>query len=113
MTVPVKVQLKGESEPQQRLALVFDDVYLPDDLIPYRNALTMACKEVTSSEDGNYLDEVFWLLQLAEFISSSLDDELERRRKSISDYQKHIARANNTIFQEVLKNLKQESNEQQ
>jgi len=114
MIVPVKVQLKGEKEPEQHLALVFEDARIPEDLISYRNALTTACKAILTNEDGNFFtDEVFWMLQLAEFISSSLDDEMERRRKPVDVYRRHIAQANDMTFREVLDNLNSDSHEQQ
>lgn len=70
------VQLKGESEPRPHLALVFDDARDPVDFMVYRNALTMAAKQLVSEDDGTYTDQVFWLIQLSEFISTALDIEL-------------------------------------
>ena len=80
MIVPVNVQLKGESKPTKHLALVFDDVTGVEDFISYRNALTNVSKCIISSEeDYNLNDQCFWLIQLSEFISSSLDEELRKR----------------------------------
>ena len=74
MIIKTLVQLKGESEPQQHFALVFDDIVDPRDFVTYRNALTTAVKSILTSEDGEYLqDECFFLIQLSEYISSSLD----------------------------------------
>ena len=83
MIIPVSVQLKGETQPQRHLALVFPDAMLPADLIPYRNAATTVAKEVlTNSDIGSCLnDECFWLVQFAEFISTSLDAEYESLMK--------------------------------
>ena len=95
MIVKVKVQLKGDQEPRDHYALVFDDAMGPADLIPYRNALTMAAKEIVSNPDvGEYLnEEVFWLIQLSEFIGTSLDDVLARAN--------HIIKENKLINQIV------------
>ena len=77
MIIKTMVQLKGESEPQQHFALVFDDIVTPSDFMVYRNALTQAVKSILISEDGeNFNDECFWLLQMAEFMSTALDVEL-------------------------------------
>lgn len=71
------VQLKGEKEPHQHIALVFDDVMEPADLMFYRNALTMATKAVLISDNSDlYSSELFWLIQLSEYISTALDVEL-------------------------------------
>lgn len=80
MITPVTVQLKGDREPQQHYALVFPDVTQPDDLILYRNAATSIVKQVIVTEElGDSLaDECFWLLQFAEFISTSLDELLAK-----------------------------------
>lgn len=87
MIVPMLVQLKGESEPRQHFALVFEDAMGPQDLIAYRNAATTVVKSVLSSTDFEpYLaDECFWLLQLAEFISSSLDLEMESLERKLKE----------------------------
>ena len=76
MIIKVKVQLKGEEQPHIHHALVFPDVMAPDDFITYRNAMTAAAKEIVSNPDVNGLlnDEAFYLIQLAEFITTSLDD---------------------------------------
>ena len=80
MIINTLVQLKGEKEPQPHIALVIDDAITPSDLAAYRNALTTAAKFILTCEDGeNFHEECFWLLQLSEFISSSLDMELERK----------------------------------
>lgn len=115
MIVPVKVQLKGDKEPQRHLALVFEDAVIPHDFIPYRNALTTAAKEILTcgDYDGCCNDEMFRMLQLAEFISSSLEDELQRREPVLSAYQRCIAEANDEIFQQVLTNTNENNNEQQ
>ena len=83
MIVKVKVQLNGDKEPREHYALVFPDVTLPEDFIPYRNALTTSAKEIISNPDvGDCLnDEAFWLIQLSEFISTSLDDEITANLK--------------------------------
>jgi len=74
--IKTEVQLTGELRPRQHYALVFPDAYSPEDLIPYRNALTQAVKTITVSEEAcQYIhDELFWLIQLAEFITTALDD---------------------------------------
>lgn len=94
MITTVNVQLKGEHEPQKHYALVFPDAMGPEDFISYRNALTTAAKTIVSCEEveGCLNDEAFWLIQLSEFISTSLDDELLRK-------------------EELLHNLKQNNNE--
>lgn len=80
MIIQTLIQLKGESEPRQHFALVFDDVARAEDFIPYRNALTTVAKAViTSSEPDAYADELFWIVQMAEFISSSLDLEYQKK----------------------------------
>ena len=70
------VQLKGESEPKPHYALVFDDASDPVDFMVYRNALTTAAKTLASECDGMCDSEIFWLIQLSEFISTALDIEL-------------------------------------
>lgn len=78
MIVRTTVQFKKDPEPRQYYALVFEDVSVPMDFITYRNALTMVIKEVLSTPELDHIhDECFWLLQLSEFISTSLDEELE------------------------------------
>ena len=81
MIIQTLIQLKGESEPRQHFALVFDDAMGPEDLIVYRNAATHAVKAILSSQDFEpfMADECFWLTQFAEFISSSLDLELQKK----------------------------------
>ena len=77
MIVPVSVQLKGEREPHERFALVFEDITVPEDFISYRNAATMAAKTILCSNFSQDLtDECYWLLQFAEYISTSLDSFL-------------------------------------
>ena len=60
-------------------------VQLKGDLVVYRNALTTAVKAILTSSDDFCLEkECFFLLQMAEYISSFLDDQmdlLERRLK--------------------------------
>lgn len=79
MIIPVTVQLKGESKPQEHYALVFDDVMGPEDFIAYRNALTTVTKVALTDSNACCLDELFWLVQLSEFISSSLDEYYQKR----------------------------------
>lgn len=76
--IRTQVQLRGESEPQQHYALVFDDALSPADFLVYRNALTTAAKAIVSSDEdaGNFSNELFWLIQLSEFINTALDIEL-------------------------------------
>ena len=76
MIIKVNVQLKGEKEPRTHYALVFPDAMAPADFIPYRNAITTAAKEIVSNPDVSGLlnDEAFWLIQMAEFITASLDN---------------------------------------
>ena len=82
MTIQALVQLKGEKEPQQHVALVIEDATTPVDLSVYRNALTTAVKVILSSDEGEcFCDECFWLLQLAEYIGTSLDTELEEKMR--------------------------------
>lgn len=82
MIVPVNVQLKCDTEPQRHYALVFEDVMCPADFITYRNALTTAVKEILSgADDCNCFEkELFFLLQLAEFIATSLDDIADKKK---------------------------------
>ena len=81
MITKVKVQLQGDTEPQEHLALVFPDATGVADFITYRNALTQVVKAVLTTEEYNsYLnDECFWLIQLSEFISSGLDLEAQKK----------------------------------
>ncbi len=81
MIIPVNVQLKHESEPQRHYALVFEDIITPADFITYRNALTTAVKEILSEADESrcFEEELYFLLQLAEFISDSLDNYLTKK----------------------------------
>ncbi|MBR0166123.1 MAG: hypothetical protein IJQ13_04515 [Prevotella sp.] len=75
--IKTMVQLKGESEPQQHFALVFDDVMSPADFMMYRNALTTAAKAMLNSDESDlYSSELFYLIQLSEFINTALDVEL-------------------------------------
>lgn len=82
MIIPVNVQLKHESEPQRHYALVFEDIITPADFITYRNALTTAVKEILSEADDSkcFEEELYFLLQLAEFIATSLDDIANRKK---------------------------------
>ena len=73
--IKTTVQAKGDKEPKEHFALVFDGISDLSDFMFYRNALTTAAKTLASSDDF-CTDEIFWLIQLAEFISSSLDYEL-------------------------------------
>ena len=74
--IRTKVQLKGEKEPQEHYALVFDDAIGPADFLVYRNALTTAAKMLVSDEDIICYNEAFWLIQLSEFINTALDIDL-------------------------------------
>lgn len=79
MIIRTKAQFGKDVEPQQYFALVFEDVSVLRDFVTYRNALTMITKAVLSIPELDYVyDECFWLLQLSEFISTSLDEELDR-----------------------------------
>ena len=74
--IKTTVQLKGENEPRQHYALVFDDVTELGGFMLYRNALTTASKTL-AAECGDLCDsEIFYLIQLSEFISTALDMEL-------------------------------------
>ena len=74
--IPVKTQLPCDSRPRVYWAVLFPDVYGPDDLTAYRNALTNAAKTILLSDQMN--DEmncvVFSLIQMAEFIANGIDD---------------------------------------
>ena len=86
MTIQALVQLKGEKEPEKHVALVIEDATTPCDLAVYRNALTSAAKVILTSDDGEYfLEECFFLLQLAEYIGTSLDTELEDKMRLLHD----------------------------
>lgn len=86
MIIRTLVQLKGEKEPHQHYALVFDDAMGPQDLIAYRNAATSAVKAIISSSDNCFMEqECFFLLQLAEYISSSLDDEMDSLERMLKE----------------------------
>lgn len=83
MIIPVNVRLKGESEPNKHYALVFSDVMGIEDFIAYRNALTKAVKACLTSDSAGYIDnELFWLVQLSEFISSSIDEAYKNKDTS-------------------------------
>lgn len=92
MIITTNVQMKGESHPDRHLALVFPGVMYPEDLIPYRNAMTEAVKAILTSDnyDGWLSDECFYLIQMAEFISDSLDEEAEKTSDMIRKLNKEI-----------------------
>lgn len=102
------VQLPGETEPQPHYALIFDDVVKPIDFTTYRNALMDAAKAIMSINDlGPLQNDVYWLLQIAELISSALDQEIVRNDNDQAEnpldvYMRHIAHANNIILEENL-----------
>lgn len=74
MITTVTAQLKYEKEPREHIALVFDDAQVPADLAVYRDAAIAAAKAIVSvPELGGCMDQdIFWLLQFAEFINVSL-----------------------------------------
>ena len=79
------VQLRGDKEPRQHLALVFDDARTLSKFMAYRNALTTAAKMLASNDDNICSEEIFYLIQLAEFISTALDIELYWNKGDIND----------------------------
>lgn len=102
------IQMPGDSEPQLHFALVFDDVVSPIDFTTYRNALIDSAKAIMSIKDlGPLQNDVYWLLQIAELISSALDQEITRNdqddsRSPLDVYMRHIAHANHIILEESL-----------
>jgi len=76
MIIRTRVKLKGDDEPQEHYALVFDDADEIYVFMSYRNALTTAAKTLATECGDICNNEIFYLIQLAEFISSSLDVEL-------------------------------------
>ena len=76
MIIRVKVQLKGDDAPKNHLALVVPGAMTPEDLIPYRNAITSSVKALLTDEglSGYLAEDLFWLVQLSEFITTSLDN---------------------------------------
>lgn len=118
MIIKTLVQLDFDSEPQEHYALVFDDVICPRDFITYRNALTTVCREMASSPEMENISGIgnciYWLLQMAEYISESLDTELKNAEKTankhetpLDGYMRHIAETNDIILRKVLDNLNQ------
>ena len=104
MIIPIKTQLKGDTQPTRHYALVFDDVITPADFAAYRNALTTAVKNILTYCDtcDSFSGEMFLLLQLAEFIGTSLDEQQNRLTRV------YISKLKN----EITKNQKQHHNEQ-
>ena len=85
MMIRTLVQSAEGKEPQQMIALVIEDALTFRDLITYRNALTMVVKAVLATQELEFVhEECFWLLQLVEFISTSLDDELNKKVKELN-----------------------------
>lgn len=74
--IPVKLQLKSEKRASVHWALLFPDACRPEDLIDYRNALTQCAKSILCDDEKSVLlsDELFYLIQLAEFITVGIDD---------------------------------------
>lgn len=74
--VPVKVQIKGESQSRVHWALLFPDASQPEDLADYRNALTQCAKSILCDDEKavQLNDELFYIIQLAEFITTALED---------------------------------------
>lgn len=106
MIIPVNVQLKGESQPNKHYALVFSDVMGVEDFIAYRNALTTAVKACLTSDSAGYIDnELFWLVQLSEFISSSIDEasKIEDSRKYAEECLKETRDEFKKIFLDLAK----------
>lgn len=81
MIIPVSVQMKGEKEAHCRLAVVLPDAYGPTDLINYRNALMECIKAILATDElqGYLDDELWWLMQLTEYINAGLDEALEKK----------------------------------
>lgn len=101
------VQLPGEAEPTPHYALVFDDVVTPEDFVSYRDALLSAAKTILGMDDpGTLSEEAYWLVQMAEFIDASLDQEHNREthdsQSPLNVYKRHIARVNNNLFKKHL-----------
>ncbi len=121
--INTEVQLKGDSKPTDYYALVFPDVITPDDFIPYRNALVSTVKNILACCDNcdTLSGDMFWLLQLAEFITAALE-ELETASKNeehacpcaaLKQYRDHISRMNNMINQALLNNPNNDNNNEQ
>lgn len=74
--IPVKLQLNCDKRPRVYWTVLFPDVYGPDDLVVYRNALTNAAKTLLiSDEAANEMNDViFSLIQMSEFIATGIDD---------------------------------------
>ena len=74
--IPVKLQLNCDKQPRVYWSVLFPDVYGPDDLVVYRNALTNAAKTLLLSDDMSeeLNDVVFSLIQMSEFIATGIDD---------------------------------------
>lgn len=95
MIITTTVKLKGETRPCEHLALVFPGPMGTEDLIAYRNAMTEAVKAILTSGDfdGYLSSECFYLLQMAEFITDSLDEEAEKTSKMIRSLTREIDQA--------------------
>lgn len=96
MIITTTVKLKGESRPCEHLALVFPGPMGTEDLIAYRNAMTEAVKAILTSgdyDDGSLSSECFYLIQMAEFITDSLDEEAEKTSRTIRSLTREIEQA--------------------
>ena len=78
--IPVKTQLTCDKQPRVYWAVLFPDVFGPDDLVTYRNALTNAAKTLLLSDEAadEMNDVVFSLIQMSEFIADGIDDFHEK-----------------------------------
>lgn len=74
--IPVKTKTSSDGKPRVCWALLFPDADTPEVLADYRNALTQCAKYILSSEDtdGRMDDELFFIIQLAEFITVGIDN---------------------------------------
>lgn len=77
MIKTVKAKVGNDTKPEEHLALVIEDVDNITDLIAYRKALMGVAKSVLITEDmvPYQCDNLFWILQLADYIASSFEQQ--------------------------------------
>lgn len=77
MIKTVKAKVGNDTKPEEHLALVIEDISDLSDLAVYRKALMGVAKSVLITDDlvPYQCDNLFWILQLADYIASSFEQK--------------------------------------
>lgn len=81
----VKTKVGNEKEPEERIALVIENADNIADLAAYRKALMNIAKSVLITDElvPYQCDDLYWILQLADFISSSFEQQCVKKGGTI------------------------------